>query len=225
MSLIRLSGVTKSYPDGENRLNHVLRGVEADVARGEFVAIKGVSGSGKTTLLSILGTLLRPDAGSYLLDGREMLTPGVNHAQVRNRTIGFVFQDHRLLPQYNVRENILLPTLASKAAASPEEEAYALQLMELTGIAAVAGQYPATLSGGESSRTALCRALMMKPLLILADEPTGQLDADNAKNIASLLSVVNRSLGTTIVMATHSDAASAAAHRVFRMQKGVLISD
>jgi ABC-type lipoprotein export system ATPase subunit len=220
--LIRLKDIRKSYRDGGIRLNQVLKGVSVDVEAGEFVAINGASGSGKTTLLSILGTLLLPDAGSYLLNGKEVFAPGVNHSAVRNKQIGFVFQDHRLMPQLTALENILLPTLAYRSRALPEEYAYALRLMELTGLSAVARRYPHTLSGGEASRAAVCRALIMKPALLLADEPTGQLDAENARNITSLLAEIHETLHTTIVMVTHSEETSAVAGRVLTLQEGIL---
>ncbi len=220
--MIKLSGITKSYPDGEIRVNHVLRGVELHIEKGDFVAIKGVSGSGKTTLLSILGTLLLPDSGSYLLDGKEILIPGVDHSLVRNKNIGFVFQEHRLMPQYCAMENILLPVLAYQSKVNLEQEEYARQLMEITGISGIAKQYPSTLSGGESGRVALCRALIMKPLLVLADEPTGQLDYENARNIALLLSEINKGLHTTIIMVTHSEEVSAIANSILILKDGVL---
>ncbi|MDR2039092.1 MAG: ABC transporter ATP-binding protein [Bacteroidales bacterium] len=220
--MITLSEIKKSFRDGENRLNHVLRGINLEVEKGEFVAVKGASGSGKTTLLSILGTLLQPDEGSYLLDGKEMTGKGTDHSFIRNKQIGFVFQDHRLMPQYTVLENILLPVLAYAPQAGKEETEYAHRLMELTHISNLSNQYPDTLSGGEASRTAVCRALIMKPLLILADEPTGQLDAENARNIALLLSDINKSLGTTIIMVTHSDETSATAHRILMLNEGML---
>ena len=220
--MIKLSNIQKSYKDGENRLNHVLRGVNMEISAGEFVAIKGASGSGKTTLLSILGTLLQPDEGSYLLDGTDITNPGTDYSLIRNRQIGFVFQDHRLMPQYSALENILLPTLAYKPQASKEEIDYAHQLLELTHISGVTNQYPHTLSGGEASRVAVCRALIMKPLLLLADEPTGQLDTENAKNIANLLSEINQNLHTTIIMVTHSDETSSVAHRILTLNNGIL---
>lgn len=222
MSLIQLKNIEKSYQDGENRLNHVLRGVHMEVKEGEFIAIKGRSGSGKTTLLSILGTLLSPDSGNYLLDGVEMVSAKIDHSEIRNKQIGFVFQNHRLMPQLTAFENILLPTLAGKSEATAEEVAYAKDLMTLTDIADVGNQYPQTLSGGEASRVAVCRALIMKPLLLLADEPTGQLDTENARNIASLLADINKSLQTTIIMVTHSDEASSAAHRILTLKDGIL---
>lgn len=222
MLLIQLSNIQKNFRDGENRQNHVLRGINMEIEKGEFIAIKGASGSGKTTLLSILGTLLLPDSGSYLLNGTEMVSSAVDHSEIRNKQIGFVFQDHRLMPQFTALENILLPTLAGKSKATKEETEYARQLMELTHISAVANQFPQTLSGGEASRVAVCRALIMKPLLLLADEPTGQLDAENARNIASLLTEINQSLQTTIVMVTHSDETSSVAHRILILKNGIL---
>lgn len=222
MPIVQLTNIQKSFRDGENRLNHVLRGVNIEIEKGEFVAVKGQSGSGKTTLLSILGTLLLPDSGSYLLNGVEMASARVDHSEVRNRQLGFVFQDHRLMPQLTALENILLPALAGKYKVTQEENNYARQLMELTHISAIAHQYPHTLSGGEASRVAVCRALMMKPLLLLADEPTGQLDTENARNIAGLLTEINKSLQTTIVMVTHSEETSMVAHRILTLKEGIL---
>lgn len=151
-----------------------------------------------------------------------MVSATVDHSEIRNKQIGFVFQDHRLMPQFTALENILLPTLAGKSKATTEETDYARQLMELTRISAVANQYPQTLSGGEASRVAVCRALIMKPLLLLADEPTGQLDTENAQNIANLLTEINKSLQTTIVMVTHSDETSSVAHRILILKNGIL---
>lgn len=222
MSLIKLSDIKKSYQDGKNRLNNVLRGVTMEVNEGAFVAIKGASGSGKTTLLSILGTLLLPDSGSYLLNGTEMTIPGTDHSTIRNKQIGFVFQDHQLMPQYTALENILLPSLSHASEASKKQTEYARQLMELTHIQGITNQYPHTLSGGEASRVAVCRALIMKPLLLLADEPTGQLDSENAGNIARLLADINKNLRTTIVMVTHSDEISAIAHQILTLKEGLL---
>jgi len=220
--MIKLSNIQKSYQDGENRLNHILRGIDMEVGKGEFVAIKGASASGKTTLLSILGTLLQPDSGSYLLNDIEINSKDVNISEIRNKQIGFVFQDHRLMPQHTALENILLPTLAFKSQSNKEEMDYARHLLELTGISEAANQYPHTLSGGEASRVAVCRALIMKPLLLLADEPTGQLDTENARNIASLLSEINKTLNTTIIMVTHSAEVSSVAKRVFILENGFL---
>ena len=220
--MINLTNIKKRYPDGENSFIHVLRGVNLSIENGDFIAIKGASGSGKTTLLSILGTLLSPDEGSYLLDGIEINTARVDYSAIRNKKLGFVFQDHRLMPQLTALGNILLPTLAFQNKTEKAQMDYAEQLMELTGIASVAGQYPDSLSGGETSRVALCRALIMKPLLVLADEPTGQLDAGNARNVALLLAKVNKELGTTIAMVTHADETAAVANRILILKDGIL---
>ena len=222
MELIQLSKISKSYPDGENKKIFVLKELDMEVAKGEFTAITGASGSGKTTLLSVLGLLLPPDEWSYRFEGKEMLAAGTGQAAIRNRKIGFVFQEHRLLPQFTVLDNILLPTLASQLQADDAQIVYARQLMELTGIAGLAAKYPPTLSGGESSRTALCRALVMKPALLLADEPTGQLDAANSRNIVCLLKKVNEELGTTILMVTHSADVASAARRILTLTNGAI---
>lgn len=222
MALIEMTGIRKHFRDGSERLNEVLRGIDLTVERGDFLAIKGASGSGKTTLLSVLGLLIRPDGGEYRLDGNRLFENEADDARTRNQRIGFVFQDHRLLPQYTVLENILLPTLAYQATSKREQMEQALGLMRSTGIEALADRYPAGLSGGESSRVALCRALIMNPALVLADEPTGQLDADNARAIAGLLAGMNREMGTTVIMVTHSDEMASYAKQVKILNKGCL---
>lgn len=222
MALIEMTGIRKHFRDGSERLNEVLRGIDLTVERGDFLAIKGASGSGKTTLLSVLGLLIRPDGGEYRLDGNCLFEDEADDARTRNQRIGFVFQDHRLLPQYTVLENILLPTLAYQATSKREQMERALGLMRSTGIEALADRYPAGLSGGESSRVALCRALIMNPALVLADEPTGQLDADNARAIAGLLAGMNREMGTTVIMVTHSDETASYAKQVKILNKGCL---
>ncbi|MDR0422355.1 MAG: ABC transporter ATP-binding protein [Proteiniphilum sp.] len=222
MVLIQLRDICKSYPDGKYGRVDVLRGVCTEIESGEFVAVKGPSGSGKTTLLSMLGTLLTPDSGSYHLNGVDMLTPGIDRSPVRNRLTGFVFQDHRLMPQYTVLENILLPTLAYASETGEGDVEYAHALMTATGIARLSQQYPSEISGGEASRAAICRALIMKPLLLLADEPTAQLDRENAYQTTRLLSCLNDVYGTTVVMATHSDRISALAHRTLTLNNGIL---
>lgn len=220
--MITLSGITKTYPDGKN-LRNVLRGLSLKVEKGEFIAVMGASGSGKTTLLSILGTLTVPDGGAYLLDGEDVFNnKQTDHSGLRNRKIGFVFQEHRLMPQLSIRRNILLPVLALSRAISASQAEYADFLMEMTGIASTAEQYPQSVSGGEAGRAALCRALMMKPALLLADEPTGQLDAENARNITALLRKVNRELQTTVVMVSHSTETASAAQRILTLANGLL---
>lgn len=220
-NMLRLSNIHKSFMDGTTE-REVLRGVTLNVEDGEFIAITGVSGSGKTTLLSILGTLLRPDNGEYILDGRNLSLPGISFEEVRNRQIGFVFQDFRLLPQLTVMENILLPCLADATKVGEDDEQRARELMELTGISHIASQYPGTLSGGEKARTAICRALINKPSLLLADEPTGQLDSETAQKIADLFRHVNKETKTSIIVVTHSKELASTADRTYELKNGSL---
>lgn len=221
MALIRLTDVEKSFRDGRDGVRRVLRGVNLMLDEGEMVSVRGVSGSGKTTLLSVLGTTLKADAGFYIFDGEDV-TKRADNTALRSEKIGFLFQDHRLMPQYTAWENILLPVLATASHSTEEDEQYARELMALLGIEQLADQYPTTLSGGEASRVALCRALIRKPKLLLADEPTGQLDRENATQVAALLEMVNKRLKTTIIVVTHSEELAEAAARRFVLREGVL---
>lgn len=225
MALIELNHISKHFQDGEARVNHVLRNLHLEVNKGDFLAVRGRSGAGKTTLLNILGTLLLPDEGSYLLDGQSLQDSKVDLASVRNQKIGFVFQDHRLLPQYTVLQNILLPVLAKDNQVSDEKLQWARLLMDYTQISSLETQYPSTLSGGEACRVAVCRALINRPLLLLADEPTGQLDKDNAQHIATLFRHLNEDMRTTIIMVTHADETASVAQHVATLSDGVLIFD
>lgn len=224
--MLQLNNITKRFADGQRNLT-VLDKLSLHVAEGEFVAITGESGAGKTTLLSILGTLLRADEGTYRIGGKDV--EGQDIHALRNKEIGFVYQDHRLLPQFTVLQNILLPTLATKSVSTTEEEQRALRLLDFMGISSLKDSPicdPASrtiiLSGGEQTRVAICRALIMEPSILLADEPTGQLDASNAQTIAELFRKVNRELHTTIVMVTHSPEMAKAAQTVYRIEKGRL---
>ena len=221
MALIRLTDVEKSFQDGRDGLRRVLRGVNLTLDEGEMGSVRGVSGSGKTTLLSVLGTTLKADAGFYIFDGEDV-TKRADNTALRSEKIGFLFQDHRLMPQYTAWENILLPVLATASHSTEEDEQYARELMALLGIEQLADQYPTTLSGGEARRVALCRALIRKPKLLLADEPTGQLDRENATQVAALLEMVNKRLKTTIIVVTHSEELAEAAARRFVLREGVL---
>ena len=226
--MLCLENITKRFADGQRALT-VLDGLSLKVEAGEFIAITGESGAGKTTLLNILGTLVTPDEGRYLIRGEEAspnpsarggLTERI--CQLRNKEIGFVYQDHRLLPQFMVLQNILLPTLATKSASTEEEEQRAMELLEFMGIAALKDSPVTQLSGGEQTRVAICRALINQPAILLADEPTGQLDAANAQTIAKLFQQVNTQLHTTIIMATHSAEMAKMAQKKYRLADGKL---
>ena len=216
--MIRLENITKRFTDGQHALT-VLDALSLQVDRGEFIAVTGESGAGKTTLLSILGTLLLPDEGRYFLHNTEISgsTPPSTLCQLRNREIGFVYQDHRLLPQFTVWQNILLPTLATKPASTDDEQQRALELLDFMGILDLKEKPATILSGGEQARVAIARALINQPSLLLADEPTGQLDAANAQAVAHLFRKVNTELHTTVIMATHSSLMAKVARREFRV--------
>lgn len=220
---IELKNISKSFSDGNKSTRVVLDGLNLQLQKGDFVAITGKSGSGKTTLLSVLGTLLRPDSGSYTIDGLEVTAAKESMDEIRNRHIGFVFQDHRLLPQFTARENVLLPLLAHDDKVSPEMDNKSLELMERMGIVNVMNQLPETLSGGEKARVAICRALIQEPDLLLADEPTGQLDDETCLQIMNLFKEINEEMGKTIVMVTHASDVAQVAKRIYQLKDGKLI--
>jgi lipoprotein-releasing system ATP-binding protein len=203
MSLVAFD-VSKDYPTRTGPLS-VLRGVNLTLNRGDAVAITGPSGSGKSTLLHMLGTLDRPTAGMITLEDTDPFTlPEPDLAAFRNRRIGFIFQDHHLLPQCSVLENVLVPTLVSRDTKPADTEAYARQLLDRVGLAGRLDHRPAELSGGERQRVAVARALVLKPVLLLADEPTGNLDRKNAHAVGELLLELHRQENNILVVVTHS---------------------
>jgi lipoprotein-releasing system ATP-binding protein len=203
MSLI-LQNLCKSYPTRSGDLS-VLRDVNLTLQDGEALAILGPSGSGKSTLLYILGTLERPTAGTYKLGEREPFSlADAELAHFRNRSIGFVFQDHHLLPQCSVLENVLIPTLAGASVHRAELNNRARQLLERVGLSNRLEHRPAELSGGERQRVAVARALIHKPLLLLADEPTGNLDRNTAQSVGQLLLDMHQQEKTMLIVVTHS---------------------
>lgn len=206
--LLELVGIGKSYGGSEGvPPTVVLRELNLSVQAGESVAVVGPSGSGKSTLLNIIGTLDRPDTGKVVLDGTDLATLTDDAlAQVRSREIGFIFQLHHLLPQCTVLENVLLPTLAGMGANPRKEpaEVRARRLLQRVGLSERLANRPGQLSGGERQRTAVVRALINEPKLLLADEPTGALDGTNAENLAALLLELNREEGVALLTITHA---------------------
>jgi lipoprotein-releasing system ATP-binding protein len=205
--VLTVTNVTKDYPTPSGPLR-ILENVSFSMTAGDAAAIMGPSGSGKSTLLYILGALDRPSSGNVTLGGDDPFTLKANAlAAFRNRRIGFVFQDHALLPQCSVLENILVPTLVG--APDTEAPARARALLDRVGLGSRLGHRPAELSGGEKQRVAIARALVRQPQLLLCDEPTGNLDAESADAVASLLFELHAAQKTVLVVVTHSDALAA----------------
>jgi len=219
--LLRLAGVAKSFAPGARLLD----AVDLEVAGGEWVAIVGESGSGKSTLLNVVAGLDRPDAGDVLLDGRA-LDYGDDDALSlwRRREVGFVFQAFHLLPYLTVAENVALP-LALIGVAGTERASRAAASLESVGLGALANRRPGSLSGGEMQRAAIARALVHRPRLLLADEPTGNLDEANAGTVLQCLADEVRRAGAAALMVTHSRVAAASADRVLRLEHGRLVTE
>jgi lipoprotein-releasing system ATP-binding protein len=216
---LRVCDVHKSF-ETETRPVEVLRGVSFEMTGGEAAAITGPSGSGKSTLLHLIGTLDAPTGGRIEIGGREVYRlPERDLARFRNRSIGFVFQDHHLLPQYSVLENVLIPALAFRDRENGAE-ARARTMLERVALADRLDHRPAELSGGERQRVAVARALINQPSLLLCDEPTGSLDADNARGVAELLFDLHREAGTILIAVTHSEELAGRFARRFDLREG-----
>ena len=201
----------------------VLRGVSLEVGKGEIVSIVGASGAGKTTLLQIIGTLLPADGGEVEIAGTKLFGLNEKHtAEFRNRHIGFVFQFHNLLPEFSALENVMMPALIG-GAKRKEAKQRALELLEAVGLSARAEHKPAQLSGGEQQRVAIARALINRPSVVLADEPTGNLDTHNRDEIQRLLFEVREKFGQTIVMVTHDERLAEMADRKIVMSDGQVL--
>jgi putative ABC transport system ATP-binding protein len=222
--LIETKDLTKTYALGEVTVN-ALQGITVTIERGSFVAIMGASGSGKSTLMNLLGCLDRPTSGRYLLDGTPV--EGLDRdqlAEIRNEKIGFVFQNFNLLPRMSAMENVQLPLLY-KGGETGDADEQARRVLALVGLAGREHSLPTQLSGGQQQRIAIARALINEPEILLADEPTGQLDSHTSAEIMDIFLQLNRTHGITIVVVTHSDEVARFARRIITFRDGRIVSD
>jgi lipoprotein-releasing system ATP-binding protein len=221
--IVELQGITKSYGIGTEVEAQVLHGIDLTIAEGEFAALTGPSGSGKSTLLNIIGLLEPATQGRLCIDGQD--TRGLTEAQMtalRGRTIGFIFQFHHLLPGFTALENVMMPAIIDQGKSTQVARDRALQLLEQVGLLQAAQKRPAELSGGMQQRVSIARALSLSPRLILADEPTGNLDTQSANEIFELLESINRIQRSACLVVTHDPAIAARCKRQIRMVDGAL---
>ncbi len=224
--MIVVDGLRKSIRNGSRTVD-ILKGIDFSVPAGEFVAIMGASGSGKSTLLGLLAGLDTPSAGNVHLNGTAIsYLPEDKLAQVRGRTIGFVFQSYQLIPTLTALENVLLPyELNTEAQQSGAGKKRARELLESVGLSDRLDHYPVQLSGGEQQRVALARAFVLRPPIVLADEPTGNLDTTNGAQVLKLLLHLNRTEGTTLVLVTHDALLASYANRTIVLRDGLVVAD
>ena len=222
MEILKCQGVRKIYGTGDNQVT-ALDGINLSVDKGEFVAIVGSSGSGKSTLLHILGTVDKPTEGSVIIDGTDLSTLTPTQAAIfRRRKVGLVYQFYNLIPTLTVRRNILMPLALDKK--KPNQE-YFQKIVDTLAIADRLEALPSQLSGGQQQRVAIARSLIYRPALLLADEPTGNLDQKNSKEIMDMLGLSNRSLNQTILLITHDEKVALEAERIITVQDGRIVSD
>ena len=220
MNMIHAKGIKKSFGEVE-----VLRGIDLDIQKEEFVSIVGASGAGKTTLLQIIGTLDRPDAGSLTVDGIDVLSLKANAiSDFRCNHIGFVFQFHQLLPEFTAVENVTIPALIAHRG-KKEAESEAKQLLDYLGLSSRMSHKPNQLSGGEKQRVAVARALINHPKLILADEPSGSLDSHNKEELHKLLLSLKNEFKLTLLVVTHDTAMASISDRTITMKDGLIVDN
>ncbi|MBK6876569.1 MAG: ABC transporter ATP-binding protein [Ignavibacteria bacterium] len=218
--MLRLTNIKKSYGiSGTERLE-VLKGIDLQVGKGEIVAIVGQSGAGKSTLLHIIGTLDRPDSGTYEFNGSEVMNLNDKKiSEFRNKEIGFIFQFHHLLPEFTALENVMIASMIG----GRDDKSAAESMLTEVGLKNRMNHKPSELSGGESQRVAIARALVNSPGLILADEPTGNLDSENSEAIMELIFELRKKLGKTFIIVTHNDSFASRCDRVISLQDGKVI--
>ena len=223
---LRLAGVRKSYGVGTPVEVEVLHGIDMVLRRGEFAALIGPSGSGKTTLLNVIGLLDRPSAGSIVVAGQDAGALGETEAtRLRGRAIGFVFQYHHLLPAFTALENVMMPILAARGRADDEMRATAAALLDRVGLTAWADHKASDISGGQQQRVAIARSLAMNPALVLADEPSGNLDTGNADAVFDLMRSVNEASATTFLIVTHDPRLARRCDRILTLVDGRIVAD
>lgn len=220
MTILQTKGLKKVYGTGENAV-HALDGVDLTVEKGEFVAIVGTSGSGKSTLLHMLGGLDRPTSGKVTVDGKDIFSLKDEELTIfRRRKIGFIFQNYNLVPVLNVNENIVLPIQLDGNQPDPS---FVGRIVETLGLKSKLNNLPNNLSGGQQQRVAIARALATKPAIVLADEPTGNLDSKTSQDVLSLLKVTSQKFAQTIVMITHNEEIAQMADRIIRIEDGKIV--
>ena len=225
-AIIELADIRKTYNEGTAVAAEVLHGINITVRAGEFACLIGPSGSGKSTLLNLIGLLERPTAGTYLLKGLAIQAASDDErTRARLQTLGFVFQFHHLLPAFSAIENVMLPGLARDGAFTRQQRANAQQLLTAVGLADALDKPPNQLSGGMQQRVAIARALALAPDLVLADEPTGNLDTHTADEVFALMRKFNETRGTAFLLVTHDPRLAARCDRVIELRDGSVVSD
>lgn len=225
MAILKLENIKKTYKKGSQEVK-ALKGIDLSIEKGEFLAIVGPSGSGKTTLLNIIGCLDLPSAGSVIYDGRALDAMSQNElSDYRKESISFIFQSYNLIPVLTVMENVELPLVIAKRFSKTEIRTKAAEILEKVGLKDMTARFPRELSGGQEQRVAIARALVKKPLLVLADEPSANLDSKTAEDIINLMKTLNISEGTSFIFSTHDRLVEDHARRIISLHDGLVSGD